>query len=208
MRSDCLRLQADLGVLRYGVAGWVPQCLSVVESNLDQELVNSTMTQGVHMADRGGTRFDELPAVVADVAQRAGVDDRYAESVLGDLHHVIDRLVADDCSLLLGPLYLTMRGDPVLERILERFTDDDWANPFGVKVAEFGDLARYLGLPAEEVAIRPPAFGATVLLELADWRAVEEDDETELRRLDSVIWLFPDEGVVGRFRGVGASVAG
>jgi len=84
------------------------------------------------------------------VAQRAGVDDRYAQSVLRDLHHVIDRLMTGaPCS---ARLYLTMRGDPVLERILERFTDDDWANAFGWKVAELEDLARFLDLPAEETS--------------------------------------------------------
>src|SRR5262245_45755718 len=125
------------------------------------------------MADKGKVRYGEPPEVVAAVAAEAGVDEGYASSVLRDLHHVIDRLVADDWSILVGPLYLTMRGDPVLERIIKVFTDEDWAGANGYKTAPPEELADYLDVPVEEVWVRPPAFGTTVLSALAEWRKMD-----------------------------------
>ncbi len=134
--------------------------------------------------------FDECETVVADVARHTGADIPYVRSVLRDLHHVIDRLVADDWSVLLGPLYLTMRGDPVLEGILAHFTDDDWADPNGYKTAPPEALASYIGLTVEEVLRRPPAFGTKVLRRLADWRQVPLDDDDEWQRLDLAVWAW------------------
>lgn len=134
--------------------------------------------------------FDEPETVVADAARQAGVEIPYVRSVLRDLHHVIDRLVADDWSVLLGPLYLTMRGDPVLEGILAHFTDDDWADPNGYKTAPPEALASDIGVTVEEVLRRPPAFGTKVLQRLADWRQVPLDDDAEWQRLDTVVWAW------------------
>jgi hypothetical protein len=83
-----------------------------------------------------------------------------------------------------------MRGDPVLERIIERFTPEDWAHPNGYKTASPEELAAYLDLPVEDIYWRPPAFGTTVLDELATWRQMSESDDEEWSLLDKVVWAW------------------
>lgn len=78
--------------------------------------------------------YRESSATVQAVARRAGVDSQYAESVLDDLHHVIDRLLMDNHSVLLSPLVYAARNDPVVQAIAEGFTDEDWENPEGYKL--------------------------------------------------------------------------
>jgi hypothetical protein len=72
-------------------------------------------------------------------------------SVARDIHHVIDRFVHDDVTVIVSPMCFRRPGDPVYEAVVERFTDSDWREMFGLKVMEREDLARELGLDEDVV---------------------------------------------------------
>ena len=123
-------------------------------------------------------RFQPEPdSVIQRVAAEVGATPTFTRSGPGRyIRHLIDRLVADDVSVLVWPLMFRRSGEPVCHAIVDRFEDDNWRNGEGLKTLPPDEFARELGLPVEIVNDFPVAFGMHVLHELFAWRGVDWTD--------------------------------
>lgn len=120
---------------------------------------------------------EEPDSIVQTVAAQAGSDVEVVRSIIADLHHVVDRLVADDVTVLMSPLFFRRSGEPVFDAIIERFATADWQDAFGLKTLEPVALARELGIEHEQLDLYPVVFAIHVLADLLDWRGIEWDSD-------------------------------
>lgn len=123
--------------------------------------------------------------VVEEVATSSRAEAGYVQSVLQDLHHLTDRLVCDDVTVILAPLLFRRSGEPTFDAILNRFSEADWQDPWGLKALNRSELAREIDLSAETLELYPVAFPIDVFADLLAWRQVDWDSP-EVDRLEDV----------------------
>ncbi len=144
----------------------------------------------------------ESDDVINRVAAEAGVEASFARSVVADLRHVIDRFVADDVTVVLGPLLFRREEEPVFPAVTRRFTTADWQEPYGLKTLSSEGLAAELGLDPDVLEQYPIVFGTHVLATLFELRGLDWEDP----RGDAVDAVFrawrdtfkPQGGSLGR----------
>lgn len=113
--------------------------------------------------------------LIERMAAAGSVERRLAETVALAFRHVVDRLVADDFTVLAAPL-IVGRRDPVFERLRELVKRDDWSLPeYGVD-ARPEELANCLHLPLEIVELYPLVGDAGVLVRVIDLLRLTDDD--------------------------------
>lgn len=125
--------------------------------------------------------------VIDRIARETGRDRDLVRSVVTDAHHVVDRTVTDDVTVVLPPLAFGRKGDPVLRAVERRFTSADWREPWGLKALPRDQLAREIGLGSDVVDAYPIAFGIHIMLELLEWRGVQFED---LHAADPIIEIL------------------
>ena len=128
-------------------------------------------------------QYDEPHDSVLDVAERAAVDVPYVTSVLAATSITSSiawwQMTGASC---LARCTSPCLADPVLERIVARFTAEDWANiatdsrslrPTSWQTSQF---------PWKALLAQPPAFGTTVLGRPVAPGVGEDDDAMDATR--------------------------
>ena len=129
--------------------------------------------------------------VIKAVTAQTGLPKRFITTAILDLHHVIDRMVADDVTVIVPPLFFHRVGDPVYAAIQTKLSDPDW--PFPDDLTTMGDDALAAAFEVDEDLIRryPVAWPVHVLVDLIDHRRLPDDDRV-VEDLEAVMFAWLD----------------
>ena len=137
-------------------------------------------------------RVFDAPATADRIACELGEQRSWVDDVLRDLRFVLDRFIADDCTVFAPPFLARRRGDPVWVALRD-LPDEDWE-----KIASFDDdhLAGILGLDVNLVRRHPVVGQDDVLADLWDLHGVLDEGNRDAvpmaQRLADVVYAWLD----------------
>ena len=118
----------------------------------------------------------EPPAVIARLKDGSQLPPSAVDEFLESIHHIVDRLVTDDVTVIASPLVLGRPDNPVFERIRLLVKDERWKPPEDVWDAEPSELATALRLPLSQLELYP-VYGEVNLLGELLWDLQLSDDD-------------------------------
>ncbi len=139
---------------------------------------------------RNKDRVADAPATVDTIAGKLGEQRSWVEDVLRDLRFVLDRFVADDCTVYAPPFLVRRQGDPVWVALRD-LPDEGWET---IKSFDDDYLAAVLGLDVTLVRRHPVVGQDDVLGDLWDLHGVLDEGNTQAlplaQRLGDVFYAW------------------